>query len=739
MDDPTDRNRLDAEASPYLRQHADNPVHWQPWDDAALDAARKRDDPIFLSVGYAACHWCHVMEAESFRDETVADLLNRRFVPIKVDREERPDVDRVYQTICQRVTGRGGWPLSVFLTPDREPFYVGTYFPRDPRRGTPGFEALLRDVADSWADPEERDEIESRASDWTDAVRRVFGSSAGDTTGHGGPTTPNQNGLAGETDRQPSGEALVAAADVGTPGADREHGGWGGGQKFPHPGRVRLLLRAADRGGDVDDYRTVAREALDAMADRGLHDHLGGGFHRYTTDREWTVPHFEKMLYDNAELARLYVEAGRAFGGADPPASNDEPAPGSRYRAVADATLDFLDRELGHSAGGFRASLDAESAVPGASGAGVDAEREEGAFYVWTPGQVRAALDDPELADLFCDRYGVTTGGNVEGANTLRIDRSIAALASEHDLDPASVRQRLDTARERLVAARGERPRPPVDDKVIAGWNGLAVSAFAAAGVADAGRRSRARDCLAFVRDRLWNGDRLVRRWAGGDVKGDGVLADYAFVGRGAFDLYGVTGDIEPLGFAIEVVESMVDAFYDPDAGTLHYATGDDLIARPAEVADGSTPSSLGVATNLLLSVDAFVDDDFAGIADTVLGTHADRVRASPLEHVSLVTAADRLDRGDLELTLAADPIPDAWRSTLDAAYRPRALLAPRPPEDADGDAWRDRMGIETVPPIWAGRAARDGPTAYACVDHTCSPPMDDLDAALRWAAGNGP
>jgi uncharacterized protein YyaL (SSP411 family) len=714
MSDPTARNRLADAPSPYLQQHADNPVNWQPWGDAALAAAREREVPIFLSVGYAACHWCHVMAEESFEDPAIAERLNADFVPIKVDREERPDLDRLYQTICQQVTGRGGWPLSAFLTPELEPFFVGTYFPPESRQGAPGFGDLLDRIADSWADPDERAEIRDRAGQWRDALESEFAPDpAGDV-----PT-----------------EGLAAAADAALRGADREHGGWGRGPKFPHPGRVRLLLRAADAGiGDTDAARAVAREALDAMADRALFDHLGGGFHRYATDREWTVPHFEKMLYDNAELASTYVSAARAFGdgglaraaGGDADADTDgEPPRPTRYRDVAARTLDFLDRELGLPNGGFAASLDAESPVPGRD------ESAEGAFYTWTPREV-----GDDLADLACDRFGVTDAGSVEGRCTLGIARSVADLAAARERNGDAIRDDLKTIRQELAAERDDRPRPARDGKAIAAWNGLAISAFAAAGVNDSDRRKRAADALSFLRDTCWNGDRLARRWADGDVSAEGYLDDYAFVGRAALDLYGVTGDVAHLAFAVDLARTMVDRFHDPDAGTLHLAVGDDLIARPADVTDRSTPSALGVAVDLLLSLDHFVADDFDDVARSVLATHGDRVRASPLEHASLVTAADRLDRGDVELTLAAAEWPDSWRETLDSRFVPRALLAPRPPT-ADGvQGWVDRLGLDAVPPIWRDRDAADEPTVYACVNRTCSPPESDLGSALDWATG---
>jgi len=711
MSDPTRRNRLGEEQSPYLRQHADNPVNWQPWDDAAREAARERDVPIFLSIGYSACHWCHVMEEESFQDEAVAELLNEHFVPVKVDREERPDVDSVYMTICQLVTGGGGWPLSAWLTPDGRPFYVGTYFPPESRGNTPGFSELLENLARSWET--DREEIENRADQWAAALRDEL------------ETTPEQPGDVGESDLL--GDAVGAALRS----ADREHGGFGrGGPKFPHPGRIHLLLRAFARSGREEALR-VATETLDAMADGGMYDHLGGGFHRYATDRDWTVPHFEKMLYDNAELPRAYLAGYQVTG--------DE-----RYADVVRDTLAFIDRELAHDDGGFFSTLDARSVPPPVESDEVDPEAEEGAFYVWTPDQVHAELDET-TAELFCDRYGVTSAGNFEGATVLTRAESIPELAEEYGSDEATVESRLIDAEVTLRRAREERPRPARDEKVLAGWNGLAISAFAEAGrVLEPPYLDRAEEALGFVRDRLWDADaaRLSRRFKDGDVAVDGYLEDYAFLGRGALDCYGASGDVDHLAFAVDLADAVVEEFWDPEAGTLYFTpgSGESLVTRPQELTDRSTPSSVGVAVNLLLDLDHFVPDrEFGDVAERVLDTHADRVRGSPLEHVSLAMAADTLANGAVEVTVAAPDadLPDEWRDALADRYLPGLLLAPRPPVDELLAPWLDAIGAMEIPPIWANREARDDrPTIYACRNFSCSPPEHDVEAALDWLAG---
>ncbi|WP_101297274.1 thioredoxin domain-containing protein [Halegenticoccus soli] len=711
MTDPAGRNRLSEEESPYLRQHADNPVHWQPWDEEALSAARERDVPIFLSIGYSACHWCHVMADESFADDEVADALNEDFVPVKVDREERPDLDSVYQTICQLVTGRGGWPLSVWLTPEGKPFYVGTYFPRESRQGMPGFLDLLENVAHSWT--EDREEIENRAEQWTRALTDQL------------EETPEQPGEA------PGGEILGTAAQAALRSADREHGGFGqGGPKFPQPRRIEVLLRAYQRTGR-EEALAVAVAALDAMADGGLYDHVGGGFHRYATDRAWTVPHFEKMLYDNAELPRAYLAGYQVTG--DP-----------RYALVAQETFTFVGRELTHPDGGFYSTLDAQSEVPESRAEAHPRAGEEGAFYVWTPEEVREVLDGRD-ADLFCDRYGVAAGGNFEGGTTvLTVSESVPELAAAYDLDESYVRKRLMDARAALFEAREERPRPNRDEKVLAGWNGLMISSLAAGARAlDPDHADAAADALGFVREHLWDGAerRLRRRFMNGEVKGDGYLEDYAFLARGAFDLYQATGEVDHLAFALDLCRAAVEEFWDEDAGTLYFTpeSGERLVTRPQEPYDQSTPSSLGVAVDLLFDLAHFAPDaGFEAIGDRVLRTHGDRIRASPLEHVSLALAASERARGSLELTIAADEIPAEWREALARRYLPGAIVARRPPTDDALSPWLDALDLAEAPPIWAGREAEDGdPTVYACEAFTCSPPQTDIGAALDWAEGN--
>jgi len=701
MTDPVSRNRLDEEESPYLRAHADNPVNWQPWDEQALEAARERDVPIFLSVGYSACHWCHVMADESFDDEEVAEILNENFVPVKVDREERPDVDRIYQSICQQISGRGGWPLSVWLTPDQKPFYVGTYFPKEAKRGSPGFLKLLEDITDSWNDPEEREDIEERATEWTRAVEGEL---------EDVPSNP----------REPEKDIVEMAAKAAVRGADREDGGWGSGPKFPHTGRLHLLFRAYDRT-DRDVYLEVATETLDAMANGGMYDHIGGGFHRYATDKDWTVPHFEKMLYDNAELPRAYL-AGYQLTGDD------------RYATVASQTLEFIQRELTHEDGGFFSTLDAQSD----DGSG---NREEGAYYVWTPQQVDDAVEDETDAEIFCDRFGVTNRGNFEGKTVLTLSTSVVQLAEEYDIDEKSVRAALGRASEQVADTRDSRPRPPRDEKVLASWNGLALSAFAeGAIVLNEEFAKPAADALSFVREQLWDESeqKLRRRYKDGVTKIDGYLEDYAFLGRGAFDLYQATGEVEHLAFALDLARAIEREFWDGDVGTLYFTpqAGESLIARPQEVTDQSTPSSAGVAAELLGMLDYFrPEEGFGEIAEQVIETHGNTVRSNPLQHASLSLATDTITNGPLELTLVADELPEEWKETIGDTYLGARVLSQRPASEDELESWLDTLDLGEAPPIWADREQRDGePTVYACRSFTCSPPRTEIDAALGWA-----
>ena len=742
MTKPVDRNRLDEAASPYLRQHADNPVDWQPWDEQALAAARERDVPIFLSIGYSACHWCHVMEDESFEDDTVARVLNEHFVPIKVDREERPDVDTIYMTVCQLVTGRGGWPLSAWLTPDGRPFYVGTYFPKESKRGMPGFLDILQQIRHAWQT--DRDELEGRADEWTDRVREHLERTPDATpipdsdtppadrtadvrtTDSRGDSVPTYDG----PEEPKLGPGLTELGDTLLRSTDDEHGGFGsGGPKFPQPRRVEALLRTGART-DRTPLLEAATGTLDAMVSGGLYDHVGGGFHRYCVDADWTVPHFEKMLYDNATISRVLLAGYQVTG--------DE-----RYASVVRETVEFVDRELTHPDGGCYSTLDAQSP-------GTDREPEEGAFYLWTPEEVEDALAGHEDASLrtalFCDRYGVTEDGNFEGETVLTIDSSISSLASTYELTEAAVESHLEATREIVFEARANRPRPSRDEKVLAGWNGLLIDAAAEASIVlqDDRYEQQALDALSFVRDHLWDAEsnRLSRRYMDGSVAIDGYLEDYAFLARAALTCYEATGAVEYLRFALELARVIVDAFWDEDAGTLYFtpADGESLLVRPQELGDQSTPSPTGVAVQTLLALDPFTDAPFGDAAEAVLATHASDVADRPLQHVSLALAADTVSTGLLELSVVGTELPTEWTDALAETYAPDRLLARRPVSEDALEDWLAELSLDSTPPIWAGRTeGKDEPTVYACRNRACSPPLSDLGEALSWHDSPGP
>ncbi|MGM0397543.1 MAG: thioredoxin domain-containing protein [Halobacteriota archaeon] len=713
MTDPTERNRLDDEESPYLQAHADNPVNWQPWDDAALEAARERDVPIFLSVGYSSCHWCHVMAEESFEDPAVAERLNREFVPIKVDREERPDIDSIYMTVCRLVSQGGcGWPLSVWLTPDGRPFFVGTYFPNEAKHGRPAFGDLLDDISESWET--DRDDLEARAEQWLAAAKGEL------------------EDVPIPSEKTPGSDLLEGATAEFVQQADRTEGGFGRGQKFPQVGRLLALARVADRTGD-EEARAVLTESLDAMAEGGLRDQLGGGFHRYCVDRTWTVPHFEKMLYDNAEIPRAFL-AGYQLTGEQ------------RYAAVVEETIDFVERELRHPDGGFYSTLDARSQPPGDTE--TEGRGEEGVFYTWTPESVTVAMDENAgvdesdapvglLADLFSARFGVTEAGNFEGQSVLTQSKTVAELADDFDRDEDTVASLLAVAMDRARAGRAARPRPPRDEKVLAGWNGLLIATLAEAALAlDDERYARmGTQALEFVREHLWDGETLAHRYKDGDVTGEGYLEDYAFLARGALALHGATGDLDPLAFALELGRTIQDRFWDAERGTLFFTAvqEDGLPVRPQEVSDQSTPSSTGVAVAVLSALDA-VDPDagFASLADRVLRTHAESMQGRPGQYATLALAADDQSLGHLEVTVAAETIPSSWRRLLGEQYVPARLLTRRPPDDETLEEWLEALSLDEAPPIWAGRAARDGPTAFVC-RNACSPPLDEAAQIQEW------
>ncbi|MFD9909241.1 thioredoxin domain-containing protein [Streptomyces sp. NPDC059063] len=660
-------NRLAHETSPYLLQHADNPVDWWPWSADAFAAARERGVPVLLSVGYASCHWCHVMAHESFEDEATAALMNEHFVNIKVDREERPDVDAVYMEAVQAATGQGGWPMTVFLTADAEPFYFGTYFPPEPRHGMPSFRQVLDGVHKAWTD--RHDEVTEVAAKITrDLAERQ---------------------LAYGDDQRPGADDLTKALLGLTRDYDATHGGFGGAPKFPPSMVIEFLLRQYARTGSEGALQ-MAADTCERMARGGIYDQLGGGFARYSVDRQWVVPHFEKMLYDNALLCRAYAHLWRATGS-------------DLARRVALETADFMVGELRTAEGGFASALDADSAD--ASGA-----VKEGAYYVWTPAQLRDVLGEAD-AGLAAAYYGVTDEGTFEeGASVLQLPQSDGFVA---DAD------RVASVRERLLAARAERPAPGRDDKVVAAWNGLAIAALA-----ETGAYFERPDLVAaavgaadlLVRVHLDDRARLARTSKDGHVGANaGVLEDYADVAEGFLTLASVTGEGVWLDFAGLLLDHVLVQFVDEESGNLYdtAADGERLIRRPQDPTDNAAPSGWTAAAGALL---AYAAHTGAGphrrAAERALGVvKALAPRAPRFIGHGLAVAEAALD-GPREVAVVGEVGGPLHRVAL-LATAPGAVVAVGP---GDGEL-----------PLLAGRSAVDGrEAAYVCRGFVCDRPTTD-------------
>jgi uncharacterized protein YyaL (SSP411 family) len=659
-------NRLATESSPYLRQHAGNPVHWWPWSADALAEARATDRPILLSIGYAACHWCHVMAHESFEDAATAELMNAHFVNIKVDREERPDLDGIYMQAVQAMTGHGGWPMTMFLTPDGQPFFGGTYFPPQDRHGLPGFRRVLTSVADAWR---------TKRSDITQSAVQVMSIYQGD--GH----TPGADAGSG------LGEAALRTAFDGIRRMrERRFEGLGGAPKFPHAMALDYCIRHWARTGDPDALEIGHRTFL-AMARGGIYDQVGGGFHRYSTDAHWLVPHFEKMLYDNALLARLGVHLWQATGDAD-------------IRRVTVETLQWMRREMTSPGGAFHSSLDADS------------EGKEGVFYTWTETELREALGADFEA---CARaWNVTAGGNFEGRNILH--RSWPPDVTDDARD-----QVLERAKTRLYELRARREWPGRDDKVIASWNGLAVRAFAEAGrVLDdptlTAAAVRAMECLERE---MVEGNRVIRAWMPGGRRVGGFLEDHAALGLACVSLYQATFERRWLDRARAWADATVRWFWSDGDGVFFDTASDheSLIVRPRDVADNATPAGPSLAAELQLFVaEYFGDPDARARAERVISGTAAALERMPVMLGHLLGAADMAVRGAVEVVVCGDPASDAALALLDVArerYVPSLVLA--------AGAGDDVAGL----PLFAGRSPA-GATAYVCRHYTCDTPTTD-------------
>ncbi|MFF8869091.1 thioredoxin domain-containing protein [Streptomyces massasporeus] len=667
-------NRLAHETSPYLLQHADNPVDWWPWSSEAFEEARKRNVPVLLSVGYSSCHWCHVMAHESFEDEQTAEYLNAHYVSVKVDREERPDVDAVYMEAVQAATGQGGWPMTVFLTPDAEPFYFGTYFPPDPRQGMPSFRQVLQGVHQAW--DERRDEV-------AEVAGKIVRDLAGREISYGDAQTPGEEELA---------QALLGL----TREYDPQRGGFGGAPKFPPSMVLEFLLRHHARTG-AEGALQMAQDTCERMARGGMYDQLGGGFARYSVDRDWVVPHFEKMLYDNALLCRVYAHLWRSTGS-------------ELARRVALETADFMVRELRTNEGGFASALDADSD----DGTG---KHVEGAYYVWTPEQLREVLGEQD-AELAAQHFGVTEEGTFEeGASVLQLPVREALLDAE----------KVASIHERLLAARAERPAPGRDDKIVAAWNGLAIAALAETG-AYFDRPDLVEAAVAaadlLVRLHLDEQARLTRTSKDGHAGANaGVLEDYADVAEGFLALASVTGEGVWLEFAGFLLDHVLARFTDPESGSLYDTAADAerLIRRPQDPTDNAAPSGWTAAANALLSYAAHTGSEpHRTAAERALGVVKALGPRVPRFIGWGLAAAEAVLDGPREVAVVGPALDDEATRTLHRT----ALLGTAPGAVVAAGA----PGSEEFP-LLADRPLVGGePAAYVCRNFTCDAPTTEPD-----------
>jgi hypothetical protein len=667
-------NRLQYETSPYLLQHASNPVDWFPWGEEALERARTQDKPILLSIGYAACHWCHVMERESFEDPETAALMNESFVSIKVDREERPDLDAIYMDAVQAMTGSGGWPLTAFLTTDGRPFFAGTYFPNEDRHGLPSFRKVLTAIAEVWE--HRRAEAETQSAKVTEAIER---------TGRLGAST------------EPLTDEVLRAAFEGLRAAfDPRWGGFGRAPKFPQPMTLEFCLRMHLRG--APDALELVTTTLDRMAGGGMYDQLGGGFHRYSTDERWLVPHFEKMLYDNALLIRLYVHAWQVTGN-------------ERYRTVATQTCDYLLRELRHPDGGFFSSQDADS------------EGVEGRFFVWSwDGLVEVG------GEAVATAFGATASGNWEGTNVLWRPLPLDAVAAELELEPAELERDLEAARSRLFELREARVHPATDDKVLAAWNGMAIAALAEAGRAfgDATYVENAVRAADFVLEHLRDGSgRLLRSWRDGRSGRLAFADDHASMADACLVLYETTFELRWFEHARSLADELVRRFRDPERGGF-FQTGDDaeaLVVRPKDLSDNAVPSGNSAAAEVLLRLAHLTGEpDYERAGVDALRLVRDAMAGAPTGFGHALGALESYLSAVKEVAIVGDPASEQTRALVaeitEKRFLPNHVLAVASPGDAASAA---------AVALLRDRPQRDGrPTAYVCERFVCKLPVTD-------------
>ena len=690
MSDPAAHaNALANETSPYLLQHAGNPVDWQPWGPEALDRAQREDKPILLSIGYSACHWCHVMAHESFEDEETARLMNELYVNVKVDREERPDIDRIYQTAHQLLARRGGgWPLTVVLTPDDHvPFFAGTYFPDSPRHGMPSFRQVLTGVARLYR--ERRDDVRRQNASLVEALAGSD-SAAGAAVGGAALTAA----------------PLAAARASLMQSYDRRHGGFGDAPKFPHPTNLERLMRDCAAHPGSAAALAAATFTFRKMCGGGLYDHVGGGFCRYSVDAMWMIPHFEKMLYDNGPLLSIAAELHRITGD-------------GAFARVARETAGWVMREMQSPEGGYYSTLDADS------------EGEEGKFYVWTPGEVRALVAEDDYAAL-ASRFGLDRAANFEGSHWhLHAFRGVDDVAQAIGATPAEAAQRIDRALARLFEARSHRVRPGRDEKVLTSWNGLMIKGMATAGriLGDPALVASAERAVEFIRSAMWAGGRLHATYKDGRARFNGYLDDYACLADGVLALLASRWSARDLEFAIALGDAMIEHFEDRENGGFFFTADDHerLIHRPKPMMDDALPSGNGVAAAVLGRLGHLLGDTrYLGAAERVLRAARDGLERFPHAHTALLVALEEfIDPPEIVVIRADAGEIEPWRARATAGYAPRRVVVAIP-NDATG-----------LPALLAERAPRGSPVAYVCEGHVCDAPITGFDAFhAKLAAG---
>jgi uncharacterized protein YyaL (SSP411 family) len=670
-------NRLINETSPYLLQHAHNPVDWYPWGEAAFAKAREEGKPVLLSIGYSACHWCHVMEHESFENEAIAQLMNENFVNIKVDREERPDLDQIYMNAVQMMTQHGGWPMTVFLTPEAVPFYGGTYFPPEDRYNMPGFPRVLLNVAQTYRD--QPDEVTHTASSLLGELRRL--------------------NVASESADALNKELLDAAYRGIIKNHDTVNGGFGSAPKFPPAMTLEFLLRTNYRTGRQDALAIVAQTAR-KMANGGIYDQLGGGFHRYSTDAKWLVPHFEKMLYDNALLSRFYLHYYQLTG--------DELA-----NRVVTETLDYVAREMTHPDGGFYSTQDADS------------EGHEGKCFVWSTDEIASVLGTDE-ARLFCSYYDVTPAGNFEGENILQVTRSVEDVAQAEGVSVAELRDVLERSAKKLFEVREQRVKPDRDEKILTAWNGLMLASFAeAAAVLDREDYAAiAKKNAHFVLDNLRHDGLLLRTFKDGQAKLNGYLEDYAFFAEGLLTLFEVTGEFNWFEATNELTQKMISEFGDDEDGGFYFTgkSHESLIVRSKDYFDNATPSGNSVAAEVLLRLGLLTDnEDYRRRATTVLRLVAKPMQRYPAAFGRALAALDFYLSSPLEIAIIGEQDSAATRALSQVVwqgYLPNKVLA----QVANaGDP------VASAIPLLRDRSSSEGlPTAFLCERYTCQQPVTE-------------